>query len=305
MTAIAFVGDSFCSAYSLSEWKARRCTQHQIGTNEPVWTTIVAKTNHYTLYPYGFGGKSWWYSRQRFIEDLERIPKNIFADILQTKQLNFERTVENNIWFGPQDLVSTHVLVYDQTNIYNPQLVLAIRVCYQQRSIKHLLQLPIEQYRDSLPLIGQKNLKEYWADKPNLVDCNAWFVNPDYSFSSTGLKLSELAYLAVVLFIRRRGLNHLCGCTNEKYKASRWAKPIGPHYDIAMFEHPTIPFPHALLLFKEFSQEWVEKNYPIYKPFFDAAFEIVPGKDKVKDEPLLTWEQAAQPFTSEEVKKVA
>jgi hypothetical protein len=83
MTAIAFVGDSFCSAYSLSECKSCQHTYSQKGTNEPVWPSIVTKTNHYTLYPYGFGGKSWWYSRQRFVEDLERIPKNIFADNLE------------------------------------------------------------------------------------------------------------------------------------------------------------------------------------------------------------------------------
>jgi hypothetical protein len=117
MTAIAFVGDSFCSAYSLSEWKARRCTQHQIGTNEPVWTTIVAKTNHYTLYPYGFGGKSWWYSRQRFIEDLERIPKNIFADNLEVIvfcHTNYGRI--NNSW--NRELSNTDTTSPEAENYY-------------------------------------------------------------------------------------------------------------------------------------------------------------------------------------------
>lgn len=83
MTAIAFVGDSFCNAYGLDEWKSRQCTQWQFGTNEPTYLDIVAKVNHYTLYPYGFGGKSWWYSRQRFMEDLNRVPKNIFVDNLE------------------------------------------------------------------------------------------------------------------------------------------------------------------------------------------------------------------------------
>lgn len=83
MSAIAFVGDSFCASYGLEEWNSRGCRHWQHGTKDPTYLDIVANTNKYALYPYGFGGKSWWYSRQRFVEDLQRIPKEIFADHLE------------------------------------------------------------------------------------------------------------------------------------------------------------------------------------------------------------------------------
>jgi hypothetical protein len=84
MAAIAFVGDSFCAAYNHESWKSRECTTWQKGVETPTYLDIVAQTNGYTLYPFGFGGKSWWYSRCRFIEELERLPKSLFADQLET-----------------------------------------------------------------------------------------------------------------------------------------------------------------------------------------------------------------------------
>lgn len=83
MSAIAFVGDSFCASYRAQDIVEHGWPPLQHGTNESTYLDIVAKTNRYTLYPYGFGGKSWWYSRQRFIDDLQRIPKEIFADQLE------------------------------------------------------------------------------------------------------------------------------------------------------------------------------------------------------------------------------
>jgi len=87
MKAIAFIGDSFCNTYGNDEikkaQKAGKCTLWQGSTADPTYTDIVAKSKGYTLYPYGFGGKSWWYSRQRFMEDLNKISENSFADNLE------------------------------------------------------------------------------------------------------------------------------------------------------------------------------------------------------------------------------
>lgn len=84
MAAIAFVGDSFCAGYNYEFWKLRGCPLWQKGVEPPTYLDIVSRTNNYTLYPFGFGGKGWWYSRCRFIEELERLPKSLFADQLET-----------------------------------------------------------------------------------------------------------------------------------------------------------------------------------------------------------------------------
>ena len=44
MAAIAFVGDSFCAAYGLDEWKLRGCTLQQWGTDEPTDINQVGTT---------------------------------------------------------------------------------------------------------------------------------------------------------------------------------------------------------------------------------------------------------------------
>ena len=99
MAAIAFVGDSFCAAYGLDEWKLRGCTLQQWGTDKPTYINQVVTTNSYTLYPYGFGGKSWWYSRQRFVEDLARIPADIFENQLETIVFCHTNSARiNNAW---------------------------------------------------------------------------------------------------------------------------------------------------------------------------------------------------------------
>jgi hypothetical protein len=82
MAAIAFVGDSFCASY-FSKNNKDGWPPPQHGITEPTYLDLVAESNSYTLCPYGFGGKGWWYSRQRFLEDLQRIPKEIFADQLE------------------------------------------------------------------------------------------------------------------------------------------------------------------------------------------------------------------------------
>lgn len=84
MSAIAFVGDSFCASYNRAEWQQRRSPPNQFGSDCPTYLDIVTKNNNYTLYPFGYGGKSWWFSRYRFIEELERIPAAIFSDQLET-----------------------------------------------------------------------------------------------------------------------------------------------------------------------------------------------------------------------------
>ncbi len=117
MAAIAFVGDSFCASYSFAEWKHRDCTNKQWGTEEPTYLDIVAKSNRYVLYPHGYGGKSWWYSRQRFIEDLQRIPKEIFADQLETIVFCHTNSGRiNNAW--NRELSNTDTTSADAQNYY-------------------------------------------------------------------------------------------------------------------------------------------------------------------------------------------
>lgn len=60
MAVIAFIGDSFCAAYASTKHRYQR------QTDLPSYPTIVSDYFRYTVAPFGFHGRSWWYSWEKF-----------------------------------------------------------------------------------------------------------------------------------------------------------------------------------------------------------------------------------------------
>jgi hypothetical protein len=60
MAVIAFIGDSFCAAYASTKYRYQR------QTDLPSYPTIVSDHFRYTVAPFGFYGRSWWYSWEKF-----------------------------------------------------------------------------------------------------------------------------------------------------------------------------------------------------------------------------------------------
>ena len=108
--------------------------------------------------------------------------KKVLADMIQAKQINFERSCQDYVPLSGLDMISTHFLIYDTTDIFEPKLILAIRNCYEDRTLRHHFSLPSEEYIKFAPEEYQKAYYEFKKNKEVLVDCNAWFVDPDYSF---------------------------------------------------------------------------------------------------------------------------
>jgi hypothetical protein len=202
--------------------------------------------------------------------------KRVFADMIQSKQLNFVRASENYVSLNSMDMISTHYMIYDIKNFYRPKQVLAIRTCYEQRAVRHKLKLPIEEYIDYAPRAYQEKLQRFRSSVDGLVDCNAHYTDPDYTYSKTGINLSEIAYYALVMFILRKGFNNWVGATNEKFKASRWALKTGFCEDNLIFTHPKVEDPHKLLLMGEFNYDWLTECTKKYSNFVRNAVEMLP-----------------------------
>ena len=66
MHNIVFVGDSYCATYDLNQWKSRGYPAYQHGAHSDLHTSLVADHFNCALHPHGYGGKSWWYSRQKY-----------------------------------------------------------------------------------------------------------------------------------------------------------------------------------------------------------------------------------------------
>lgn len=203
--------------------------------------------------------------------------QRVFSEMAISKQLNFERASTDYVSLNALDMISTHYLIYDFANPFAPKPVLAIRTCYENRARLHKLNLPIEDY---IPLTPTEYQKKFYNFKHEinepLVDCNAHFVDQNYSYSNTGLNLSEIAYFALIVFILRKGYGNWVGATNEKFKASRWAMKTGQCEDGLIFTHPKVEDPHKLLLVTNFNTAWLNECHKLYGHILKDAYEITP-----------------------------
>jgi hypothetical protein len=62
---IAFIGDSYCCTYGLNDFQKHR-DHSQNGTDNPTHPDLVVKHFDADIEPFGYGGRSWWYSRSKF-----------------------------------------------------------------------------------------------------------------------------------------------------------------------------------------------------------------------------------------------
>jgi len=72
---IIFVGDSFCDCFATvgngsDNSRVRDCEKTDQGIDSILHPTVVAKHWGYNLYNFGYGGKSWWYSRYQLYDFL-------------------------------------------------------------------------------------------------------------------------------------------------------------------------------------------------------------------------------------------
>jgi len=64
---IAFVGDSFCASYGVSTPLSG--AKNQVSVTDIAYPTVVSDHYQCAVAPYGFEGKSWWYSWSKFQKD--------------------------------------------------------------------------------------------------------------------------------------------------------------------------------------------------------------------------------------------
>lgn len=208
--------------------------------------------------------------------------KTILSDILVKKQKNFERSDEFYIPNDKHDLIGTHFLIYDTTNPFQQKLVFGIRLTYEDRARLHKINLPI---LDLLSYFDKKVLEQfnqYRLTHPLLVDCNALFVDQEYTHKKSGLRLIDIGYVMIYFHLMRSGHNHFVGGSNEKYKSSRWVENIGNFRKDLLFIHPMVPDPHMLVLIDSFNVGFAKSIYMEYRYLFDNIAEFFPANSHVK-----------------------
>lgn len=205
--------------------------------------------------------------------------KKIMSDIVFVKQKNFLRSEPNYVVTDKHDMIGTHYLIYDTTELLDPKLIFAIRTTFLTRAVQHRIDTPLLSLVSRLELPLQNAFNQFNARHKNIVDCNAWFVDPDYSKKNSGLNLSDLGYLMVCTHILRTGENHFVGCTNEKFNASRWLEHVGTMPKGLIFEHPAVKSPHMLILMENFNMPHFAKVYEENKDLVNEIYEVLPAPE--------------------------
>ncbi|MNS59986.1 hypothetical protein D3C72_929610 [compost metagenome] len=210
-------------------------------------------------------------------EQLENpVAQKILSDVLFVKQKNFLRTDPNYVVMDKHDMIGTHYLIYDTTDFLSPKLVFAIRTTFLGRANAHRIETPLMSLVPKLETRLQNAFKDFHKGHPELVDCNAWFVDSAFSKKNSGLALSDIGYFMVCMNAMRNGFNNIVGCTNETYGASRWVEKVGVMEKGLLFEHPSVKAPHMMLLVDQFNLPHFAKVYAENKVIIDELFEVMP-----------------------------
>jgi hypothetical protein len=78
MGHLIFVGDSYCATYNSDSHADKSDKIHdwaQVHSDYPTYLNLSAKWTERTFYSYGYGGRSWFYSRHKLLEALDSIEK--------------------------------------------------------------------------------------------------------------------------------------------------------------------------------------------------------------------------------------
>ncbi len=122
--------------------------------------------------------------------------KKILADILQARQISYERTNPDFIPFSPLDLISTHFLIYDCVDLHNPKLIMGVRMNDRKRCEKHQIAPPCDLYKKALSRSALDNFNKF-KSTGSVVEASALFVDADYTLKK---QLSQLLKLDTCCF---------------------------------------------------------------------------------------------------------
>jgi hypothetical protein len=204
------------------------------------------------------------------------IVKKILSDVVFIKQKHFLKTEPNYVVTDKHDMIGTHYLIYDTTEFLEPKLVFAIRTTFMSRAQQHRIETPLMSIIPRLEPTLQNAFNQFQSKRQEIVDCNAWFVDPAYSKKNSGLNLSDLGYLMVCTHVLRCGFDHIVGCTNETYNASRWLLHIGSTPKGLYFEHPAVKAPHMMILLENFNMDHFKIVHKDFKELISEMYEVFP-----------------------------
>lgn len=202
--------------------------------------------------------------------------QKILNDIIVFKQANFERSRPDYVTLDKQDMIGTHYLIYDISDVFHPKLAVAIRSTYEARAKEFQLKTPFLDMLPGLPETCQTAYADFKKLHSRVADCGALAVDSNYTYSNTGLKLIHICYAMIYLHVTRMGYTSILGGTNERFRSSRWLEEIGSYSRGLEFNHPVWPGTHLLIMIEKFNLPSIRSICKENEGLFRNIQEFVP-----------------------------
>lgn len=199
--------------------------------------------------------------------------QSLYSKMLFTKQRNYERSESQYVVSDKLDMIGVHFLIFDISKALEPRLVSAMRVVYSDRAERYKLEAPIFSLLPHISGAGEKEFKSFYKKHGKVADCGGWFIEPEFTQGRAGQCVAEIMILFVVLGLAKAGYNNMLGCTNEKYKASKWFLSIGESKADCFFEHPFVASLHRLIMVENFDYANLSTVYNQHRELFSEAEE--------------------------------
>lgn len=204
------------------------------------------------------------------------VTKKLLADMIVAKQKNFERTDEHYITIDKHDMLGTHVMLYDVTDLFEPKLIFTVRVTYQERAEPSKIKTPMQDLYPDLNDICKTALDAFLKKYPLLVECNSLFAEPGYSPGRTGINMTDVGFAAACSYVLSLGYNYFMACPNAKFKTQKFVEKFGSFPQDYKFVHPKIPDPHMLVLLENFNLPHIWEVYDKHKSLLDNMLWVTP-----------------------------
>lgn len=206
--------------------------------------------------------------------------QKLLNDLIFIKQSNFERTDPDYVVMDKHDMIGTHFLIFETSDIYSPRLIYGTRVTYSSRAKNHKIKTPLQDLHPYLSTEAQTELSEFTVRNPELIEVNSLFVEDGLSARKSNMHFSDIGFAMIYLHLARMGLGHFAGCANEKYKAHRLVKEIGflKNNRGYLFDHPVVRFPHMLVMIEKFNVDYLNGVIQKHLNLFENMMDVSPAE---------------------------
>ena len=216
---------------------------------------------------------------KQLIENCESSAR-MFTEVIRARQAGYNKASLSYISMDKLDMIGTHVLICEVSNIFKPTVIAGLRLSYNDRCKEHGLKLPMDDNIQHATLPSQVAYKNFNLRHRRIVEANAFFVDDQYTYKKSNINFPQLLTTGLVMHSMRLGYSNFIAATNERFKASRWVD-FGAYSNDNYFIHPSMPDKHKIILMDEYYIETIERRFHSLDKHLQNRFELISSKTEL------------------------